>query len=190
MEEAKNTDTTDVLQDMQDAQRGKYVTFKSGNEYYGLKIQYVNEIIVFQDITAIPESEDYIKGLINLRGKIIPVIDVRLRFKKEPFEYDDRTCIIVINVKSTVVGLIVEKIAEVVEIKEENILPTPSIGKAERSQNRYVYAIGKVGDDVKLLIDPDKLINDDDLAVMEQASEVADMTGAMEKSAEENKEEA
>ena len=134
----------------QEEQKGKYVTFKSGNEYFGLKIQYVNEIIVFQEITEIPESEDYIKGLINLRGKIIPVIDVRLRFKQQPFEYNDRTCIIVINVRSVVVGLIVEKIAEVVEIKEENILPSPSIGKADRAQNKYVYAIGKVGDSVKL----------------------------------------
>lgn len=155
-----------------DTQKGKYVTFKSGNEYFGLKIQYVSEIIVFQEITEIPESEDYIKGLINLRGKIIPVIDVRLRFKQEPFEYNDRTCIIVINVNSLVVGLIVEKIAEVVEIQEENILPSPSIGRADKSQNKYVYAIGKVGDEVKLLLDPDKLLNDEDLALIEQAGEV------------------
>lgn len=156
-----------------DTQRDKYVTFKSGNEYFGLKIEYVNEIIVFQEITEIPESEDYIKGLINLRGKIIPVIDVRLRFRQEPFEYNDRTCIIVINVKSTVVGLVVEKIAEVVEIPEENILPSPSLGHGDKSQNQYVYAIGKVGDAVKLLLDPDKLINDEDMAVMEQAEEEA-----------------
>ena len=154
-----------------DTQKDKYVTFKSGNEYFGLKIEYVNEIIVFQEITEIPESEDYIKGLINLRGKIIPVIDVRLRFKQEPFEYNDRTCIIVINVKSTVVGLIVEKIAEVVEIQEENILPSPSIGRAEKAQNQYVYAIGKVGDSVKLLLDPDKLINDEDISIMELTGE-------------------
>lgn len=150
-------------------QLDKYVTFKSGNEYFGLKIEYVNEIIVFQEITEIPESENYIKGLINLRGKIIPVIDVRLRFGQEPFEYNDRTCIIVINVKSTVVGLIVEKIAEVVEIPEENILPSPSIGHGDKVQNNYVQAIGKVGDDVKLLLDPDKLIGDGDLSVAEQA---------------------
>ena len=105
-----------------DKQRNKYVTFKSGNEYFGLKIEYVSEIIVYQEITEIPESEDYIKGLINLRGKIIPVIDVRIRFKQEPMEYTDRTCIIVITVKDIVVGLIVEKIAEVVEITEDNIL--------------------------------------------------------------------
>lgn len=156
-----------------DTQKGKYMTFKSGNEYFGLKIQYVNEIIGFQTITAIPESEDYIKGLINLRGKIIPVIDVRLRFKQEPFEYNDRTCIIVINVKSTVVGLIVEKIAEVVEIQEENILPPPSIGRADKTHNKYVYGIGKVGDSVKLLLDPDKLLNDEDLSVIEQTGDAA-----------------
>lgn len=159
------------MDEQHDTQKGKYVTFKSGNEYFGLKIQYVNEIIVFQEITAIPECEDYLKGLINLRGKIIPVIDVRLRFKQEPFEYNDRTCIIVINVKSTVVGLIVEKIAEVVEIQEENILPSPSLGHTDKTQNQYVYGIGKVGDTVKLLLDPDKLIRDEDLAAVEQAEE-------------------
>ena len=152
----------DELEVQRDTQKGKYVTFKSGNEYFGLKIQYVNEIIGYQEITAIPESEEYIKGLINLRGKIIPVIDVRLRFKQDPFEYTDRTCIIVINVNQLVVGLIVEKIAEVVEIQEENILPAPTIGKADKSQNKYVYGIGKVGDQVKLLLDPDRLLNDDE----------------------------
>ena len=154
-----------------DTQKGKYVTFKSGNEYFGLKIEYVSEIIGFQEITEIPESEDYIKGLINLRGKIIPVIDVRIRFKQEPFEYTDRTCVIVIEFNNLVVGLIVEKIAEVVEIQEENILPSPSIGRADKSQNKYVYAIGKVGDDVKLLLDPDRLLNDEDKTVLERVSE-------------------
>ena len=167
----KNEQSSETLLNGYNTQKGKYVTFKSGNEYFGLKIQYVNEIIVFQEITAIPESEDYLKGLINLRGKIIPVIDVRLRFKQEPFEYNDRTCIIVINVKSTVVGLIVEKIAEVVEIQEENILPSPSLGHLDKSQNQYVYGIGKVGDTVKLLLDPEKLIRDEDLAAVEQDEE-------------------
>lgn len=154
-------------------QRNKYVTFKSGNEYFGLKIEYVNEIIVYQEITEIPESDDYIKGLINLRGKIIPVIDVRIRFKQEPMEYTDRTCIIIVNVNDIVVGLIVEKIAEVVEIKEEDILPPPSIaiGGEDKIQNKYVYGIGKVGESVKLLLDPDRILKDDDLIVMEQAVE-------------------
>ena len=159
--------------DVNEKQRDKYVTFKSGNEYFGLKIEYVNEIIVYQEITEIPESDDYIKGLINLRGKIIPVIDVRVRFKQEQLEYTDRTCIIIVNVNDIVVGLIVEKIAEVVEIKVEDILPPPSIviGGDEKVQTKYVYAIGKVGDSVKLLVDPDRILKDEDISVMEQAME-------------------
>lgn len=154
-----------------DTQKNKYVTFKSGNEFFGLKIEYVNEIIVYQEVTEVPETEDYIKGLINLRGKIIPVIDVRIRFKQEPFEYNDRTCIIVINYKDTVVGLIVEKITEVVEIPEDQILPSPSMGKADKVQNKYVYAIGKVGDQVKLLLDPEKLLREEDLADLVNSDE-------------------
>lgn len=171
-EATRQTDTSQSVYGERDAQKDKYMTFKSGNEYFGLKIQYVSEIIPFQAITAIPETADYIKGLINLRGKIIPVIDISLRFKQEPFEYNDRTCIIVINVHSTVVGLIIENIAEVVEIREENILPPPSIGKSDRVQNKYVYGIGKVGDSVKLLLDPDKLLNDEELSLAEQANEM------------------
>lgn len=145
----------------------KYVTFKSGNEYFGIKIQFVNEIIVFQEITEIPESESYIKGLINLRGKIIPVIDVRIRFGQEPIPYTDRTCIIVLNVGETVAGLIVERIAEVVEIPDSNIIPSPSIGKSEKYHHVFVQSIGKVGDSVKLLLDTDKLLNDDDIEIIE-----------------------
>lgn len=144
---------------------GKYVTFRTGDEYFGIKIQYVNEIIMLQEITLVPETEDYIKGLINLRGKIIPVIDVRLRFKQKPFEYNDRTCIIVINVESTVVGLIVEQIAEVVELEPEDIIPSPSLGNTEALQSKYVYALGKAGEAVKLLLDPEKLIRDTDVPV-------------------------
>lgn len=168
----RQADDNQAVSTERDAQKGKYMTFKSGNEYFGLGIQYVNEIIQLQAITAIPETENYIRGLINLRGKVIPVVDVRLRFKQDPFEYNDRTCIIVINVKSMMVGLIVEKIAEVVEIKEENILPPPTIGRTDKVQNKYVYGIGKVGDSVKLLLDPDKLLNDEDLSVVEQANEM------------------
>ena len=150
------------------SQKGKFMTFRTGKEYFGISISYVNEIIVMQPITAIPEVEDYIKGLINLRGKIIPVIDVRVRFKMEPIEYTDRTCIIVINVKSTVIGLIVEKIAEVDEIREEDIVPPPTIGHKEHEHNKYVYGLAKTGDTVKLLLNPEKLIKDEDLEVLEE----------------------
>ena len=154
-----------------DAQRGKFMTFRTGKEYFGINISYVNEIIMMQPITAIPEAEDYIKGLINLRRKIIPVIDVRTRFKMEPQEYTDRTCIIVINVKTTVIGLIVEQIAEVDTISEDDIVPPPSLGHKEHEHNKYVYGLARTGDSVKLLIDPEKLIKDEDLEVIEDIQE-------------------
>lgn len=159
-------EVTEILED-EDTQKGKYMTFRSGNEYYGIGINYVNEIIGIQPITEVPESENYIMGLINLRGKIIPVIDVRIRFGKEPLPYNDRTCIIVIDVKSTVVGLIVDTIAEVVTINDANIVPPPSVVSGSSQENKYVYGIGKIEDEVKLLLDPDALINDRDIKVME-----------------------
>lgn len=164
----------DTMEEVVDKQKGKYVTFQSGNEFFGIKIQYVNEIIVYQEITELPECEDYIKGLINLRGKIIPVVDVRLRFGQEPIPYNDRTCIIVLNVNDTVVGLIVERIAEVVEIPDENILPSPTIRRSDKAHHVFVKSIGKVGDTVKLLLDPEKLLNDEDLAALEQVQNVAE----------------
>ena len=157
MDEMMNTGAVST-----DTQEGKYMTFKSGSEYFGLEIQYVQQIIQFQAITKIPETEDYIKGLINLRGKIIPVVDVRVRFKQGECEYTDKTCILVITVKDTTVGLIVEQIAEVAEIQKENILPPPTIGRNDKGHHKYVYGIAKVGNSVKLLLDPEKLLYDDE----------------------------
>lgn len=155
----------------EDTQKDKYMTFQTGRECYGISIKYVNEIISMQPITALPEVDNYIKGLINLRGKIIPVIDVRIRFGMEPVEYNDRTCIIVINVKNIVIGLIVEKIAEVDTITDEDIVPPPSLGRREYTQNKYVYGIARRGEAVKLLIDPEKLIRDEDLEAIEELAE-------------------
>ena len=157
MDEMMNTGAVST-----DTQEGKYMTFKSGSEYFGLEIQYVQQIIQFQAITKIPETEDYIKGLINLRGKIIPVVDVRVRFRQGECEYNDKTCILVITVKDTTVGLIVEQIAEVAEIQKENILPPPTIGRNDKGHNKYVYGIGKGGTSVKLLLDPEKLLYDEE----------------------------
>lgn len=151
----------------EDTQKGKFMTFQAGKESFGISISYVNEIISMQPITALPESADYIKGLINLRGKIIPVIDVRIRFKLEPLEYTDRTCIIVIDVKDKVVGLIVEQIAEVNTIQDEDIVPPPALGGREAEHNKYVYGLARTGESVKLLIDPEKLIREEDARVIE-----------------------
>lgn len=155
----------EILEQEADTQRGKYLTFSLGNEYYGIQIQYVTEIIGIQSITEVPELPDYIRGIINLRGKIIPVMDVRLRFKKPFREYNDRTCVIVIDIKDITIGLIVDSVAEVLTIPDHEIVTPPEVNKGVG--NKYIQAIGKVGSSVKLLLDCNKLLNDeevDDLA--------------------------
>ena len=149
------------LEDFDDAQKGKYMTFLCDGERYGLEIRYVQEIVGMQRITEVPEVAGYIKGLINLRGKVIPVVDMRIRFGKEFREYNDRTCIIVITVQSVVVGLIVDTIAEVVTIADEDVLAPPGIGANQESHFIYgVGKVGKIGETVTLLISPEKLINE------------------------------
>lgn len=151
----------EVMETSEDTQKGKFLTFFVGREAYGIEIKFVTEIIGIQDITEVPELPAYARGIINLRGKIIPVIDVRLRFKKEPKEYNDRTCIVVIDIKETSVGLIVDNVAEVINIEDSNIVPPPDIKTG--FNNRYVRGIGKVGKEVKLLLNCDKLLNDDEM---------------------------
>lgn len=155
-----------------DSKRGMFMTFQTGKESYGISIEYVNEIIVMPPITPMPEVDYYIKGLINVRGKIIPVIDVRARFGMEPIEYTDRTCIILINVKNMVVGLIVEGIEETITIDEKSVITPPSMDKTESDQNKYVYGLAKTEEHgVKLLLDPKRLISDDMLDLMDVESE-------------------
>lgn len=154
-------------EELEDIRQGKYMTFQVGTDVFGIELKYVNEIIQMQPVTPIPEVEHFIKGLINLRGKIIPVIDVADRFGKESFEYNDRTCVVVIEVKNIEVGLIIENIAEVVSIEEEDILPPPTVGHGS-IQNKFVRGIGKIGENVKLLLDPVKLLSDDALDFLDK----------------------
>ena len=153
---------------IEDTQKGKYLTFSLGQEFYAIEIKFVTEIIGIQPITEVPELPGYVKGIINLRGKIIPVIDVRLRFKKKPIDYNDRTCIIVVEMKDVSVGLIVDNVSEVLSISDEDIVPPPDMNK--RAENKYIKAIGKVGNDVKLILECEKLMNDD---VAEAISQIA-----------------
>ena len=150
----------EMLEQQEDTQKGRFLTFPLGEESYGIEIKYVTEIIGIQPITEVPELPEYIRGIINLRGKIIPVMDARLRFKKPFMEYNDRTCVIVIDVGDISIGLIVDSVSEVISITDENIVPTPSIQKIN---NRYIKGIGKTGNEVKLLLDCDKLLNEDEV---------------------------
>ncbi len=135
----------------EDTQHGRYLTFYLDEEIYGIKIGYVTEIIGLQPITKVPEVAAYIKGIINLRGKIIPVVDMRLKFGKAPIDYNDRTCIIVVDTDNMTVGLIVDKVSEVMTIGEENVVPPPNYKTGIK--NRYLQGIGKVNADVILLLE-------------------------------------
>jgi purine-binding chemotaxis protein CheW len=150
----------------EDTQKGKYLTFLLGKEAYAIEIKFVTEIIGIQPITEVPELPVYVKGIINLRGKIIPVMDVRLRFKKKPVDYNDRTCVIVIDVLNISVGLIVDNVSEVLSISDENIVPPPEMNRG--SENKYIKAIGKVENDVKLILDCEKLMSDKEVEAISQ----------------------
>jgi len=153
----KTTDD-ELFEQQEDTQHGRYLTFYLGEEVYGIEIEYVTEIIGMQPITKVPEVADYIKGIINLRGKIIPVIDMRLKFSKDAIEYDDRTCIVVVDTENMTVGLIVDKVSEVISIDDENVVPPPS--HKTGIKNRYLQGIGKVSSEVILLLDCKMLFNE------------------------------
>ena len=142
--------------DDEDTQKDKFLTFRVGNENYGIEIRHVTEIIGIQKITAVPDMPTFVKGVINLRGKVIPVLDMRRRFALEDRDYDERTCIVVVNVAQAAVGLVVDTVNEVADIPEEQIEPAPEINKA--GNNVMLQGLGKVGDEVKILLDVNRLL--------------------------------
>ena len=138
------------------ARKTKYLFFDLGDELYGINIMNVTEIIEMERITGIPDMPNYVKGVINLRGKVIPVMDLRLRFNMPEREYDDRTCIVVSAVDTASLGLIVDTVADVHALAAGDIEETPSFSGATR--DHYVEGIGKVGDRVTVLIDARKVL--------------------------------
>lgn len=147
----------------EDTLKDRYLTFKIGIEEYGIEIKHIIEIIGIQKITVVPNIKNYVKGVINLRGNITPVIDIRKRFQLEPIDYNDRTCIIVVQLRTSSVGLIVDEVQEVMNIPEDKISPPPLTNKG--SHSRYIQGIGKVGKQVKILLNINKILYDDDTKV-------------------------
>jgi len=139
----------------------QYLRFILDNEYYGIDISSVIEIIGIQKITKLPEQPDYVNGVINLRGRIIPTIDVRARFNKERIEYDERTCIIVVDVLQTMVGFIVDRVEEVITIQDEYIAEPPKFN--QDFKGRYVKGIAKIGDTIVVLLESSLLLSSEEL---------------------------
>ena len=147
----------DWQDDDEDTQKDKYLTFCLAGEEYRIEIKYVTEIVSLQKITEVPEAVEYVRGVLNLRGNVIPVVDVRLRFHMKPREYDDRTCVIVVDFDDSPIGLVVDTVREVISIPEEQIsLPSRM---TTRLENRFIQGMGRVDDSVKILLDVKKLLD-------------------------------
>ena len=147
------------------ARAGKYLTFQLANEEFGIRVVKVREIMGLQDITAVPQTPPHIKGVINLRGKVVPVIDLRLKFGMEAAEYTQRTCIIVAQVQGEAttmpMGIVVDGVSEVLNLTAPEIEDTPNLG--ENLAGQYLLGMAKVKGKVKILLDIDKVMTTQDL---------------------------
>jgi len=155
-----------------DPRSGKYLTFRLSREEFAIQVLRVREIMGMQDITAVPQTPHYMKGVINLRGKIVPVIDLRLKFGFPAADYTERTCIIVVEVAlstgARMMGIIVDHVSEVLNVTTEEIEQTPQFG--DEIQTDYMKGIAKVRGHVKILLDLDRVLGVDGTIAMPQPS--------------------
>ncbi|MDH5477046.1 MAG: chemotaxis protein CheW [Nitrospinota bacterium] len=136
---------------------GKYLTFTLGDEEYGLEILKVREIIGLMEITSVPQTPEFIKGVINLRGKVIPVIDLRLKFGMEEAVATEETCIIVVDIVEMLMGILVDTVSEVVDVPASNIEPPPAFGN--NISTEFILGMGKLHNKVKILLDIAKVLS-------------------------------
>ncbi|MCK4966801.1 purine-binding chemotaxis protein CheW [bacterium] len=148
------------------AMAGKYLTFALASEEYGLEILKVREIMGLMDITIVPQTPGYVEGVINLRGKVIPVIDLRLKFGFEEFEQTRETCIIVVEVNEMQIGIIVDRVSEVLNISENDIEDTPSFGASVDTD--FILGMGKAKGKVIMLLDINKVLSADELEMISE----------------------
>lgn len=148
------------IEENEDTQKDKYITFLLGDEEYAIEIQYVNEIIGMQKYTYLPDMPDYIKGVIKLRNSVYPIIDARKKFHLQEKEYGDRTCIIIVTINETTVGLIVDLVNEVLDIPEEHVAPPPR----SNMKQSYIKGIGKIGERVKIILDVHRMFSEEELS--------------------------
>jgi purine-binding chemotaxis protein CheW len=151
---------------------GKYLSFSLAEEEYGIGILKIKEIIGMMNITVIPKTPKYVKGVINLRGKVIPVIDLRLKFGMESIAYSERTCIIVVEIDARtgtmLIGIVVDSVSEVLNVGAENIEPAPAFGAGLDTD--YILGMAKMDSGVKILLDINKVLGADEIAGLEKVS--------------------
>jgi len=146
---------------------GKFLTFFLDDEEYALEILKVHEIIGMMPITPVPRTPEFVLGVINLRGKVIPVINLRTKFEMEPMEWTDETCIIVVQIDGKQMGALVDKVSEVLDIADKDVDDTPEFGGNVNTD--YIMGIGKSGAKVKLMLDIDKVLATEELADLNTA---------------------
>jgi purine-binding chemotaxis protein CheW len=151
-----------------DSRAGKYLTFFLASEEYGVEILKVQEIIGRLPITPVPLTSRYIRGVINLRGKIHPIMDLNIKFGMDETRISDETCIIVIKTSSLMMGILVDKVSEVVNVASGDIEDTPSFGAEVDTE--YLLGVGKTGGRVRLLLDIEKVITKSDIINMKKAA--------------------
>ncbi len=144
----------------ENAQENQYLMFNLGPEVYGVPITHVINIIERQKITEVPDLPPFVRGVINLRGSVIPVMDLRLRFHLPFRDYDDRTCIVIVKVGTLSTGWICDTVAEVARILPENIEP-PVNFRRDLEGSQYIAGLGKVGEEVRILLDVEKILSDE-----------------------------
>ncbi len=132
-----------------------------GEEESGIEIMHVLEVVGLKKITEVPDMPDFVKGVINLRGQVIPIVDVRTRFGMETVEYDDRSCVLVVNMQEQQIGLIVDKVSDVLDIPEAQVQPPPKV--SNRPGSRYISGLGKAEEEVKVLLDVQKLLYQEEM---------------------------
>ena len=152
------TNTMTADRQSEDTLSNKYLIFFLDNQQYAIAIQYVVDIINVQPVTRVPSCPEFVCGITNLRGKVIPIIDVRLRFGKPPQEYTDRTCIIVVELGDISVGMIIDSVSEVITIEDEAISPPPSFTGS--LDTRFIEGIGKTENGIKLILDCRTVLDD------------------------------
>jgi purine-binding chemotaxis protein CheW len=145
---------------------GKFLTFILSEEIYGIEILKAREIIGLMDITIVPQTPDYMKGVINLRGKVIPVIDLRLKFSMPEEEHTQETCVIVVEVNNTQIGIIVDSVSEVSEISGGEIEEAPSFGQG--IDTSFIMGLGKVKENIIILLDIETVLSSEELEMVEQ----------------------
>ncbi len=148
---------------------GKFLTFALEKEEYGVEILKVKEIIGLMDITTVPQTPEYMKGVINLRGKVIPVIDLRLKFSMPETEHTEETCIIVVEVGVSLIGIVVDSVSEVMYIKAEDIEDAPSFG--QEIDTKFIMGLGKTKEKIIILLDIEKVLSSEELEIVEQLAE-------------------